>query len=58
MIGSKRLSRYIMSRESVRTTDYLVGLYDILTVKQRAEIKCMLNKNKDETTFRKGMHNR
>lgn len=48
-INNQRLSRYIASREVMRTTDFLVGLYDVLTVKQRADIKQMLINNKNAT---------
>lgn len=44
-INPQRLSKYITSRECMKTTDRLVMMYDSLSVSQRAEIKEMLIKN-------------
>ena len=57
-INSQRLSRYINSREVMRTTDFLVGLYDVLTVKQRAEIKLLLNSNANKQMLIKNKNDR
>lgn len=48
MIHPERLSRYIASRETTNTTDYLLSFYDSLTVEQRLEIKKMFEDNKNE----------
>jgi len=44
-INPKRLSRYIMSRDSKNTTNRLLSFYESLTKKQRSEIKEMFIKN-------------
>jgi hypothetical protein len=44
-INKDKLSRIIMSRESMHTTDYLVELYGAMTVEQREEIKKLLTSN-------------
>lgn len=52
MINSQRLEKYITSRESMNTTDYLLSFYDSLTVEQRSEIKKMFENNANSSNPR------
>lgn len=45
-IHPQRLSRYIMSRKSINSQEWLLEFYDSLSKEQRSEIKNMFIENK------------
>lgn len=47
-ISSYRLSRIITSRECQSSTDFLIDMYDTMTLEQRQEIKEMFIRNKNQ----------